>query len=173
MNCGSEARGRRLSLAHRKWQSLDPASSNFTSLSTLSHHGRYPQSRADLAFVSLGGRRKDSSCLSNALGLVSWYLETCTGGHPTRDSPLSKGGERPCLLGKCLFRGEHGRLAVLCAPIPGAWWLRTGLPAPALEADVLSPVPWWLRAERGCARRTRSPGRGSGMGKSNSLDGPT
>lgn len=54
----------------------------------------------------------------------------------------------------------HRRLAVVHVPTQRYVWLCTGPPAPAFEADVLSPVTWWLRAGRGYVCRTRSPGPG-------------
>lgn len=79
-------------------------------LSTLPHHGWYPQSRADLEFISLDGRRKTSSYLPT--------LSLFPGVQPEAAS-FPESVKDPVCWGKHLFCGMHRRPTVVRMPKPG------------------------------------------------------
>lgn len=101
-------------------------------LSSLPHHDWYPQSRADLEFISLDGRRKTSSYLPTLSLFPGVQPEAASFPESVKDPFV---GETPVLWdaqeASC---GPHAH--------PRYVRLHTGPPAPAFEADVLSPVTW-------------------------------
>ena len=115
---------------------------------------------ADRGSGFLVGGRKNSSCLST-LGLIFWSLENCSGGHLTRSSLLSRGGERPCLLGKASSLGTREKAG--CAP-----WTHPGghVPVHRTASPPLKQTWWLVQGEAVCV------GLEFGVGRSNYLGWP-